>query len=457
MGLEKHQGSFKDPSGNIFTKNNVVYRQINNVYKLHYDHLMKSGLYDSLVKNDLLVEHTEESKIAEFSNKPYKIIKPKKINFISYPYEWCFEQIKDAALTTLSVLKIALDHGMILKDASGYNIHFDNGKPIFIDTLSFEVYKNGEPWIAYKQFCQHFLAPLVLMRYTDLRLNQLLKIYIDGIPLDLTSKLLPFKTKLNFALLSHIHLHSKSQTHYANKAVDRRKLKMSEHSLWGIIDSLETSIKKLKLKKQSSEWANYYDNTNYSSNSFLIKKKIISQFLNDINPNSVWDLGANDGVFSYISGQKGIKTISFDIDPIAVGNNYHNCKTNKRANILPLILDLINPSPGIGWKNKERASLIERGPVDTVLALALIHHLSISNNLPFNMITDFFSEICHFLIIEFVPKDDSQVQKLLTTRDDIFVNYNQDAFEDEFKKKFKILNSTNIDNTQRTLYLMKKM
>lgn len=197
-------GSFRDPSGFIFFENGSLYRQVNIVYRENYDQLINSGLYETLVRLGLMVSHEEVDLHYARTNSAYRILKPALIPFISYPYEWCFSQLKDAALTTLEIQKKALDFGMSLKDASAYNIQFLDGKPVFIDTLSFEKYEEGQPWVAYRQFCQHFLAPLALMCFSDVRLNQLLRIYPDGIPLDLASCLLPLRTFLKFSLLSHI-------------------------------------------------------------------------------------------------------------------------------------------------------------------------------------------------------------------------------------------------------------
>ena len=447
--------SFRDPSGFLFTKEGVLLRQVNKFYQENYDFLINSGLYSHLVENNLLIPHEEVAINLAFSKAAYKVLKPELIPFISYPYEWSYTQLKDAALTTLEIQKIAFKFGMTLKDSSAYNIQFFNGKPMFIDTLSFEKYVDGEPWIAYKQFCQHFLAPLALMSLKDIRLNQLLKNYIDGIPLDLTSKLLPLKAKMSFSIFTHIYLHGKSQKHFADKQNSKSKRKITKNSFLGIIDSLETAIKKLNWKPIETEWGDYYNNTNYSINARNSKAKYLSEYLDKISPKNVWDLGSNDGFFSRIASNKGIFTLSLDIDPVAVEKNYILCKNEKEKNILPLIFDLTNPSPAIGWENNERLSLYERGAVDTVFALALIHHLAISNNLPFSKIAKFFSNICKWLIIEFVPKSDSQVQKLLRTRKDIFFNYTQIKFENEFKKFFKIISSVQIEESERTLYLMR--
>lgn len=449
--------SFRDPSGFLFQQDGIIYRQVNLVYKNDYDHLMDSGLYQTLVDDKLLIPHEEVSIEPPVPKLAYKIIKPESITFISYPYEWCFSQLKDAALTILKVQGKALDFGMSLRDSSAYNIQFKNGRPIFIDTLSFGIYSEGQPWVAYRQFCQHFLAPMTLMSYKDIRLSQLLSIHIDGLPLDLASCLLPWRTYLRFPLLSHIHLHARSQKHFADKPVNVGQHRMSRYAFLGILNSLESAVKKLKWQPRGTEWADYYQDTNYSSQAFEHKKTIVSGFLDRVKTATVWDLGANVGIFSRLASDQGIPTISCDVDPAAVEKNYLDCIANNETNILPLVIDLTNPSPGIGWENKERMSLKERGPADTVLALALVHHLAISNNVPLSRIAGFLSDISHWLIIEFVPKSDSQVQRLLATREDIFPDYNRQAFEQEFSRYFTIDDSTDIQESLRTLYLMRRI
>lgn len=447
--------SFRDPSGHLFIKEGVLYRSVAQSYRRHYDYAKESGFYKSLIDAELLVGHREVDADFKTAFKTYKILCPEKIAFISYPYEWCFSELKDAALLTLEIQKRAIEANMILKDASAFNVQFRNGKPIFIDTLSFEKYKEGSPWVGYRQFCQHFLAPLTLMKYKDLRLSQLLRIFIDGIPLDLTSSLLPFRTIFKPSTVFHIHLHAKSQKKFSTRK-KAPSLKMSRKNLIILIDSLKSAVNSLYFKKQDTEWQNYYNNTNYSSDAFLKKKKVISKFLNISKPKTVWDLGANTGIFSRIASDMNIKTVSFDIDPVAVEYNYLESKKRSEKNIFPLVLDLTNPSSGIGWENKERMSLEERGPTDIVLALALVHHLAISNNLPFKKIAEYFSKLCKNLIIEFIPKTDSQVQCLLTTRKDIFTHYDEKNFEEEFEKYFSIKSKESIIGSERKLYLMRK-
>jgi len=441
----------------IFYLDGILYRQINQSYKQDYEHLMDSGLYKSLIDSNRLISHEEVDIQPLNPDKSYKIIKPEKISFISYPYEWCFSQLKHAAIATLEIQKTAMDFGMTLKDCSAYNIQFHQGKPILIDTLSFETYKEGQTWQAYRQFCQHFLAPLALMSQKDIRLNQLLRIYIDGIPLDLVSKLLPLRSRSSFSLFAHIHAHSKSQKHFEGKSDPSiKERKMGRRSFLGVVESLYNGVKKLNWNPSGTEWGDYYTDTNYSKLAFEQKKKIIELFLDKVKPKTVWDLGANIGIFSRIASQKGIETKSFDIDPVAVEKNYLESVEKNETKLLPLLLDLANPSPDIGWENLERSSLVNRGPADMVMALALIHHLVVSNNLPMKKISQFMKKICNYLIIEFIPKTDSQVQRLLATREDIFDDYNLENFENEFKRNFNLLDSVKLQDSQRFLYLMQK-
>ncbi|MDO8753221.1 MAG: class I SAM-dependent methyltransferase, partial [Anaerolineales bacterium] len=294
--------------------------------------------------------------------------------------------------------------------------------------------------------------------YCDVRLNQLLRVYIDGVPLDLASRLLPAKTKLNFGLLSHIHLHAGAQKRYADQAVAPRKgsLRVNQQAMIGLIESLEGTVRKLSWQPAGTEWGAYYEATNYSDSAFEHKKQLVRQWTAEQKPALIWDLGGNTGVFSREAAAFGAFTVSFDIDPAAVEQNYQVVKKNKEQNILPLVLDLTNPSPAIGWDNQERDSFGSRGPVDMVLALAVIHHLAISNNLPLPQIADFFASLCRTLAIEFVPKSDSQVQKLLSSRQDIFPDYTREGFESVFAERFIIHKIEPVRDSERTLYLMRK-
>ncbi|MGN6111682.1 MAG: class I SAM-dependent methyltransferase [Luteimonas sp.] len=452
--------SFRDPAGFVFTRDGTVYRQVDAAGAADYDRLMASGLYPELVSRGWLVAH-EEADVAPLAPGAHRVLRPERIGFISYPYEWSFSQLQDAALLTLDAQLLALEHGLSLKDASAYNVQFRGGRPVLIDTLSFEAYEEGRPWVAYRQFCQHFLAPLALMAYTDVRLSHLLRSFIDGIPLDLASTLLPRSTRWRFGMAMHLHLHARAQRSHAAtvdggeaSASRARAVSVSRRGLEGLLQGLRGTVAKLAWKPAGTEWGDYYQATNYDEAAFSEKQRMVEAFLADAAPRTVWDLGANTGVFSRIASRAGADTVAFDIDPAAVEYNWREARREGGAQPLPLLLDLTNPSPGLGWAGAERASLEQRGPADCVMALALIHHIAISNNVPLANVARYLSRLGRKLIIEFVPKADSQVRRLLASREDIFGNYDQAGFEAAFSTCFNIVRAEPIPGSERTLYLM---
>jgi|SRR5579871_6281319 len=455
---ERLGSSYRDPSGFVFRRDGGLLRQVNRIYREDYESLTSSGLYEALTTSGELIEHEEVDMAFADPAVGWKVIRPRALNFISYPYEWSFGQLKDAALLTLSVQRRALERGMSLKDATAFNVQFDAGKPILIDTLSFEKYQEGQPWVAYRQMCQHFLAPLALMALRDIRLSQLFVTNLDGIPLDLTSSLLPNRTRFKLGLLVHLHLHAKMhRKHSSNVEKPASNRKVGRTQLLGILDNLESAIRSLNWNPGGTEWADYYQDTNYTDAAMQQKRKIVGDFIDAAAPKTVWDMGANTGEFSRLASDRGIPTVAFDIDPAAVERNYRRVREKSEKNLLPLVMDLTNPSPAIGWNLDERMSLVQRGPADVVLALALIHHLAISGNVPLADIARFFSRVGRKLVIEFVPKNDSQVSRLLVVRKDIFTAYTQEAFEQEFSRWFTIDRREPVAGSQRVMYLMTRL
>lgn len=444
--MKKEFSSFKDPAGFIYTQDSVLYRKINKTYLPTFNQCKSTGLYDVLFQKNLLIPHTQ---VAE------DIIKPLPV-FISYPYEWCFSQLKDAALATLEIAQIALNYNMTLKDATPFNIQFLNGKPLLIDTLSFEPFEN-KPWDAYKQFCQSFLAPLALLSYTDLRLAApLLKEYLNGIPLDLTIRLLPARAFLHLGLFIHLYLHNYNEAKYNTKfkKIKQEQLVFSKFKMQALLDHLKSTVQALSLHKQKTEWQNYYQSSSYTTEDLNIKKNLVISYIQTIQPQNIWDFGGNTSLFSKYLAQLNLHTVSLDIDPMAVETAYLSIK-NARLPILPLIMDLTNPSPSLGFAHQERKSLLARKNDNScILCLAFIHHLAISYNIPFELIAHYFSAFAKYLIIEFVPKTDVQIQKLLLNRKDIFEDYNLPSFIKVFSKFYTIKQQQEIANTGRVLFLM---
>jgi len=223
-----------------------------------------------------------------------------------------------------------------------------------------------------------------------------------------------------------------------------------------LVDSLEAGVKNLSWEPTQTEWAAYYSaGESYSQAALDHKKELVAGFLEQVSPRTVWDLGANTGLFSRIAAEGGAFTVSLDADHSSVELNYRDALEREETRLLPLLQDVTNPSPGIGWANRERDSFAERGPADALLALALVHHLAIANNVPLERIAETLASWGSWLIIEFIPKSDPQVQEMLAFREDIFVKYGEDGFRVAFDRWFSIESEQAIKDSQRTLFLMR--
>jgi hypothetical protein len=464
MTYVRDRGSFRDPCGFVFFHDGTPYRQVNAAHAEVFRGLMQSGLYDELVEAGLLVSHEEVALRLPEAPPAHAVLRPEKVPFISYPYEWCFSQLKAAALVTLEIQRRALARGRSLRDASAYNVQFIGSRAVFIDTLSFGRYVEGQPWAAYRQFCQHFLAPLAMMAMVDPALGKLARANIDGVPLALTNRVLPFRSRFKPGLLLHLHLHGRSEAKTigapAAAAPQRRVSDMSKTAMLGLIDSLDRTVRHLSWKPSTSLWSTYASHLNYSASAQERKRALIAQMVAAVKSRSrlvtAWDLGANTGTYSRITADAGAHVISFDSDHAVIEQQFKTLTAARHTRILPLLQNFANPSPAVGWNHAERRSLAERGPADLALALALVHHLAIGGNVPLPSVAKFFAGICHNLIIEFVPKEDSQVQRMLEHRDDGYDDYSLTAFEQAFRTFFEIHQSAPIEGTDRRLYLMER-
>jgi hypothetical protein len=476
-------GSFRDPAGHILISDGTVYRRIEPAGREAYDRLMQSGLYDALVAETLLIPHEDLGPSAEHPGAS-TILRPEQIPMVSYPYEWCFSHWRDAALVTLRAQRRALEFGMSLKDASAYNVQFLRGRLVLIDTLSFEPYAGG-PWVAYRQFCQHFYAPLLLMSAVDGQLGRLARPFVDGIPLGLAAKLLPWRSWLKSGPLLHVHLHAAAEKRWSRRGSPigrgtsvgraflgrrsavreggtarqaRRKAApygfRSRRSSLALVDSLERAIEALSWKPRS-EWASYYDEgATYDSAAFARKSDTVGAWLDRLRPAHVWDLGANTGQFSKLAARHGAEVVACDADVACIELLYREARNQNLSTILPLVFDLSNPSPAIGWANEERLTLQERGPADLIMALALVHHLAIGNNVPLPSLASYFARLGRRAIVEFVPKSDPMVRHMLASREDVFTDYTVDGFERSLAGRFTIDERVTLSPSDRVLYLL---
>ena len=452
----KDPGSFRDPSGFVFRRDGQLYRQINRAYEPEWQALLASGLHGRLVKQGALVDYEEAPLDLALDDRAAAVIRPKPIDFISYPYEWTFGQLKEAALLTLQAHAAALDAGFALKDATAYNVQFHDGRAVLIDSLSFERSSADTPWVAYRQFCEHFLAPLALMAFTDIRCGLLLRDFVDGIPLDLAARLLPSRTRLRFGIAAHIHAHAGAQRRYKDRGEAPTRATSSALRQRALVDSLRNTVEKLSWAPEGTDWADYADDTSYSDAATVAKKQLVERFVRGAAPRRVWDLGANTGVYSRIAADAGARVVAFDVDAGAAERHYRALRQAGRRDTLPLVVDLTNPSPGLGWANRERRPLGDRGTPDLILALALIHHLAIGRNVPLDHVSRYFATLAPEVVIEFVPKGDPMVDRLLATRRDVFDDYSIDAFRAAFTADFDVVEEAPVAESTRTLFHLKR-
>jgi ribosomal protein L11 methylase PrmA len=459
-------GSFRDPSGFVFWRDGQPYRQIQTRFATEWDAFEASDLRARLLERGMLLPYETVGLDAAAGPGAHAVIRPERLDFVSYPYEWTFGQLRDAALLTLDVQLEALGHGWTLRDASAYNVQFQRGRPVLIDSLSFEPLEDGSPWVAYRQFCEHFLAPLALIARRDVRLASLLRADPDGVPLDLAARLLPWRTRLNFGLLSHVHLHARAQRHHAADAADADADAGSGKGSAGpriplarlkaLIGNLRGTVAGLDWTPAGTEWADYADHTSYGDAATADKVRLVDAFVRRVPGERTWDLGANTGRYSRIAADAGKSVIAWDIDPAAAEQHWRQLRRERRTDTLPLIQDIANPSPGLGWAGRERAPLLDRPGPDVVLALALVHHIAISRNVPLPMVLDLFADLAPWAIVEFVPKDDPMVRRLLASRKDVFEDYGLDGFRAAAAGRWDIVQETPIAESPRTLFLLRR-
>ena len=347
---------------------------------------------------------------------------------------------------------------MVLRDASAYNVQFDRGRPILIDALSFERWRRGEPWVAYRQFCEHFLAPLALMAQRDVRCGLMLRDFVDGIPLGLAARLLPTSSRFRLGLGTHIHLHARAQHGAASAARgrDAKSATLSPARFEALVDSLRSTVDRLSWRPTGTVWTDYETTTSYTATAADSKARLVDALLRRATGATVWDLGANTGRYSRLAAETGRWVLALDADAGAAERHYLDLRSAGDDRVLPLVVDLANPSPALGWAGRERRSITERANADILLALALVHHIAIGGNVPLPSLSAFLAQLGRQLIIEFVPKSDPRVAGMLAHRRDVFAGYSLDGFRAAFGEHWKALDERPIEDSERVLFLFRR-
>ena len=459
-------GSYRDPEGFVFFQGDRVFRALTKDGLASYHDFRQSPLCQWL-EEEHWITRTWETELVPAGAISAKfpeitaVIEQNRIPFISYPYEWSFDMLKDAALHTLDLLLHSSRHGFTLKDATAYNIQFMGHRPIFIDIPSIAKYVPGTPWAGYTQFCQQFLFPLALTAHRGVPFQHFLRSYPEGIPLHVMKSLLGWLGWRKAGMFKHVILQSFFQTGFQadNPALKSnfQTLKFSLDHVAALVRAMKKVITQLSSSGPESHWAGYSENRSYTAPEVEAKQRFVEKHLQDIQPSSVWDLGCNTGEFSLIARKYADLVIAADADQESVNRLYRYCRENGISEILPLVLDVTNPSPGLGWNNLARQGFLDRGKPMFVLMLALLHHLCVTHNVPFTYIFNLLLIVeAKYVIIEFVPKSDPMVKKLLANREDVYPWYNLPSFETEAFKHFSLVDRHELPTGKRVLYCLKR-
>lgn len=448
-------GSFRDPAGYVFRQHGKTYRQVNSVYSQTYDLLMNSGLYEELTAAGLLLAHEEVAAFhAEQKSDAYRVLLPEQLEIITYPYEWSPRMLKDAALLTLEINLRAIRYGLILKDASAFNVQFVKGKPVFIDTLSFERYDADEPWIAYRQFCQHFLFPMFILRYAKINCCSWVRIHIDGIPLELCSRILPWRSKWSLSVFLHVVLQhwlskpGKPATHSA---------KFSFQKMQRLLNGLHATISALQTPQKSGQWTTYYNESIHGGAYLQEKTDAILNWVKQGQPRSLLDLGCNTGQISLAIAAMNIPVTAVDFDYAAVDRLQAEIQ-ERNLPITAMVTNLLNPAAAVGWAHEERLSFSERVRSEGVLCLALIHHLYFTGGISLTLILKWMRTLCTaWCIVEFVDPVDEKITIISQGKQALLPGYTLHLFETACSEYFTIESKAMLNDWQRTLYLLKPL
>lgn len=452
------KGSFRDPAGKIYYENNRILRKLTTLGSERFSKLKESNIISKSIQKGFLIE-TKEIEDNEKNNKDL-ILEHEKIPYISYPYEWSFSQLKDAAIFHLDFHLFLLENDATLIDASAYNIQFIGSKLKFIDVLSIQKYTEGELWAGHKQFCENFLNPLILKSKKGVKFNNWFKGNLEGIETNELNNLLSIFDKLSYNIFIHVYLLNKLEEKYRSrkslKPIAKNNKKISKKSLMAILSQLRKFITGLHDYKSISTWDDYSTNNSYSSEDKNNKKDCVTQFCKKNNFELIADLGCNDGEYSILSLENGCKkVIGFDFDINVINKAYKNSNIGN-LHFLPLYLDATNPSANIGWYQEERKGFIERANFNAIIALAFEHHLAIAKNIPLNDVVNWLVSLAPTGLIEFVPKEDETIKKMLEFKGDIFPEYTEENFEKYLLRNSKIISKSKVSSSGRTIYEYKR-
>ena len=463
---EAEPGSFRDRDSRVVITEDAIFRALSPEGAEDWDALAASPLLEQLVSAGDLVP-TREVELSELGSAddllPSGVVKAlshQKIPFVSYPYEWTFSMLRDAALLQLEMGIAAIDNGLMLKDATPYNVQFQGAKAIFIDIGSFEKLPEGDPWIAYRQFCMLYLYPLMFQAYKDIPYHAWLRGAIDGIPPVDAIKVFNMRDRFRKGVYLNVSLHARLERRSTKSGPaegEKKEVKRTTkpEALKAHMASMKKVIEKMSWKAGETKWSGYRQDNTYSDGDDKAKQGYVSEVVAAEKPGSVWDMGCNDGAYSRIAAESGAgRVVAFDYDHATVEALYRSLRAEGNSKILPLVGNLADPSPGLGWRGLERRTLEDRGAPDLMLALALIHHVSLTANIPLADFLQWVHDLGSTILIEFPKRDDPMVVSLLENKQDgANPDYNLETFEAELEKRFTVDRREELPSGSRVLSL----
>ena len=422
-----------------------------------FEFVRSSGLVNELHAAGNLVgeEFVDAALLGEHAGDAHYVLEHPRIPFISYPYEWSFSALKAAALLHLDIQQAALKKNVSMTDATAYNVQFVGHRPIFIDSLSFRRYEEGEYWAGHRQFCEQFINPLLLRSLCGVPHNAWYRGELEGISSEDLSRLLPWRSRMSWNVLTNVFMQARLQNNSSSSAaIEKAKSrKLPRIGYEQILHGLQKWIAGLEPKADSKTvWQDYANDNSYADEEAVNKRKFIAEFASAVKPALILDIGCNTGDYSIVALENGAESaVGFDFDHGALEYGYRRA-VKDGLNFLPLHLDAANPSPNQGWSQAERMGFRERAKGDAVMGLALIHHLAIAKNLPLAEVMSWLVNMAPQGILEFVPKKDPMVQRLLQMREDLFDDYDQENFEKYLGARARIVKSEQVSASGRVLY-----
>ncbi|WP_262285372.1 class I SAM-dependent methyltransferase [Micromonospora sp. MA102] len=459
-GLRAEPGSFRDPGNRVFHRSGEVLRGLDERSARDWRALAASDFFRDLLANRQVCG-TEELFPTPVDVPWAAVLRHERIPFVSHPYEWSYWMLRDAALLHLEVLRAALTAGFTTKDGSAYNVQWRGARPVFIDVGSFEAAREGEPWAGYRQFCQTLLYPLLVQAHLGLDFQPFLRARIDGIEPDQMRRLFGGARRWRAGVLTHVHLHGAMQDRNAEASTSavRAQLRSAGYSrelALATVRGLTKLVRRLDHRPGETHWSDYQRTCAYSVPDRQAKEQFVDRAVAATGPGRVLDLGANDGRYARIAARHADHVVAVEQDPAVVDALYRALREEGEERILPLVMDLADPSPGGGWRGVERAAFADRARADVVLALALVHHLAIGRNVPLPEVLDQLAALTvtgGSLVVEFVHPDDPMARRLLANKPDgLFPDYRREVFEALLAARGRVVGRTELPSGTRTLY-----